>query len=321
MEARNAVLANNGPDAAAKAVELLSKRPIPAENLSLLASGMMLQNNDRAGPVLQAGVTRGWRDMLLQLAALDGALQTQNWNVAIQRLTALRTMRRPKEYIDPVVEQIIQNPDGRRAYAAFLKASPIEADGFIKGGLNFLDSATYTDVLLMAMKEGADFECEQMSDATTRLLQKNAGQNARQIWPKRCASQGDISSFASNTAESGPFDWSYPPEPGLMRDYRKTGSFTTLQFDNSDSLKRILATRYMTLAPGQHSVTLQDAEGAIEKSIDVLVSCQGKGARASVSQSADASWNFTLPAEGCSVQTLKLRVPQGSGKVVKVLVK
>lgn len=325
VEARNAILANNGPAAAAKATELLSRRPIPAENLSLLASSEMLQKSNRVGPILQAGVTRGWRDMLLQLAALDGALQTRNWDVAIQRLTALRTMRRPKEYIDPVVEQIVQNPNGRRAYAAFLKGSPVETKGFIRGGLNFLDSATYTDVILMALKDGANFDCDQMSDATTLLLQKNAGQNARQVWPKRCAtssgSQAEITTFATDGAKSGPFDWRYPSEPGLMRDYRKSGSITTLKFDNSDSLKRILAARYMTLAPGQHSVTLQDAEGIVEKSVDVLVYCQSKGAKAAVSKSASGAWSVTLPTEGCSVQTLKLRVPQGSGEVAKVLVK
>ncbi|MXP27035.1 hypothetical protein GRI39_13460 [Altererythrobacter indicus] len=325
VEARNALLANDGTNTVSQATELLSRRPIPAENLSLLASGMMLEKSNRVGPVLQAGVTRGWRDMLLQLAALDGALQTRNWEVAIQRLTALRTMRRPKEFIDPVVEQIVQNPQGRRAYAAFLKGSPVETAGFIRDGLDFLDSATYTNVILMAAKDGAKFDCDQMANATDRLLRNNAGQNARQLWPKRCATvssnQAGMMTFPSSTVENGPFDWQYPSEPGLMRDYRGNGPVTTLSFSNSDSLKRILAKRFLTLAPGQHSITMQDREGGSVSDIDVLVACLGKGARASVSRAANGIWNVTIPPEGCSVQQLRLRVPQGSGEIAQVLVK
>jgi uncharacterized protein HemY len=90
--ARKSIGADDAEESLRAARALLRARPMPAENLTLLARAELLAGDEEAAlAALQAAAGRGWREPFAQRAMAEAALESGDAQVAEQRIAALRS--------------------------------------------------------------------------------------------------------------------------------------------------------------------------------------------------------------------------------------
>ncbi|MFD2578989.1 hypothetical protein ACFSTD_11085 [Novosphingobium colocasiae] len=88
---------------------------------------------------------------------------------------------------------------------------------------------------------------------------------ARQLWTRFCdgrsaGSETRLVAPAGDDNLTGPFDWTFPVGAEVTRSFDRRG---TLHYQAHGLVRARLAQRWADLAPGEHSVTLRHAGGAI----------------------------------------------------------
>jgi hypothetical protein len=176
--------------AAAKA--LVRRRPMPAENLTILALAQA-----KAGDVKAAGLTiqlagkRGWREPLAQEAVLRLALEAGDKPEAARRFAAMfRNGSTPDEKLIALAPQVLGEPrgGGQETFATIIAAAPLWHEQFFQRGARVLPSSVFAEVIDLALDRNAQFPCGHLNAALAGLRQRDAAAADRLAGPaaRRC---------------------------------------------------------------------------------------------------------------------------------------
>lgn len=174
---RQAIAAQDGERALALATDLVRVRPMPAEHLALLSRAALLAGQAELGlAALEEAGRRGWREPSSQHAMARAALASGDTDAAVLRVAALlATGSLPAKETDPLLAQILRQPDGPEALAArmaqegYWQAAVLRRAGSMPAG-------PFTQMLALAQASGAQFDCDSLAQAMRAL--RGAGERA-----------------------------------------------------------------------------------------------------------------------------------------------
>ena len=171
-----AALAQGDPAMAVSlARELVIRRPAPAEHLSLLGRAAVLDGDeDLALAALGAAAERGWRDPTAQNAVAAAALARGEFPVAARRVAALWAIDADREYLDPLTQALLAEPEGRDALALEMAQAGHWRDKFLAPASGLASPADYGDLIAKARQAGADLPCNRLRPAIERLSKEGA---------------------------------------------------------------------------------------------------------------------------------------------------
>ena len=308
------------PDAFRMAVDLIERRPIPADTLYMASlAAVEAGEDDVADATMGLAASRGWRVTLPNLLALQGAFMGEDWEGSVLRLAALVRMNSTPEVTSQGLSLIAEREAGREAIANYAATDPKFAFFALRSSIDSVKLTSAVDIIDRIRAKGGEFTCPDLAWVTGALLRRAAADEANNLWPKRCviADPADTSlnrkSLAAGSAD--PFGWQWKKSPGLSRTFRGG----EVEIRNSDPLEKTFATRVITLDPGNYVVRWERGEGATgsdvmaqEVEVSLAVSCYPRSAMADL-VFRGTEYELTI-SEACPVQQLDLRM--GRGKAV-----
>jgi predicted Zn-dependent protease len=171
-------LRNGTASEALKEAELLvQRRPVPAENLRLLAQAQIAAGKAEQGfATIQIAAQRGWRDPAAQEAMLRIAIAAGDQEEAARRYTALFLKRGTQ---DALLEEfgVILFAHGESQAAQtmtqILAGTSRWNDTFLRRGVRVLPAQGFADILEAADAKGARFDCAVMEQASRQLASRD----------------------------------------------------------------------------------------------------------------------------------------------------
>jgi len=324
--ARSAFDRNDPSEGEALARELLERRPVPAEGLSLYATGLLANGkSDMAASVLQVAAGRGWRDRFVQHVVIASALQNGEPAVAAQRVIGLWRQGERADWLKDVTRTTLGERDGFAAFAAAL------SDGDNDFGANFLawsatslPAASVDRLARDLARNRTRFDCAWFSHESNRLVRDGRHDAAMAIWSAFCAGSrrtkiNDMR-FDESVDEPGPFGWRYPENAGVDTQISDDDGNLVLHYSNTDPLYHVIARRYLALSPG-HYVLATD-ETTDTSAARWQIACIGSGATSHVIQLEEIREGLRpfIVQAGCTVQELTIAARLSTGEIGRIAI-
>jgi hypothetical protein len=177
------VQGSNAPAALAAAEELVRRRPLPAENLTLLAAAQAKAGDaERAGFSIKLAAQRGWRDPVVQETVLRLALAAGDKAEAARHYGAL--FRREENNDALLIELgplVLGEPggSGRSSLVGIIAGAERWHKLFLQRGARVMPADAFAEVLTAAAARGARFGCEPLKTAAEGVRQRDAVAAAR----------------------------------------------------------------------------------------------------------------------------------------------
>ena len=188
-----AALERDDPAAALDAAkELVRRRPMPAEHLTLLAAAQAKAGEtDAAVFTIQLAGQRGWRDRVAQETLLRLALVAGDKAEAARRYAALfRSNATADELLIEFAPKVLGEAGGagQVTFAAILAGAPRWYEQFLQRGARVMPPATFAEILGLSLDRGAPFACEPLQRAAEDLGKRDAAAAAKLTAPiaRRC---------------------------------------------------------------------------------------------------------------------------------------
>lgn len=317
------------PDAYRHAERLLRWYPVPSENLTALA-GAAAQRDDEAQAIgaISLAAARGWRDPIAQRTMFEAAVQSGEWRIAADRLGALWVGGEQEAQIAELLPLLLRTPDGRVAFLRKLDTMPLLRENFAAWSAVNVQSTELATLFAEAHEEGVAFDCADLSRAARYFARFGKAEEAAMAWSGKCAAGADRTgtslAFSSDGSEfGGPFDWTYPDRAGLTRSLRQQGARQVMDYEFRDPLTAVLAQKYARLAPGRHVLRLvsEPGEPAGGRRPGLRVLCLDgtkRGVPLDTYREQGEALHFTVPAQGCAVQLVRIVVSRGSAKGLRL---
>ena len=310
------------------AQSLITRRPIAAEHLSILSlAAAQTERTDIANEAILLAAGRGWREPLAQRVVVQAAVAADDWDVAVDRVVALWRADRDRTVIAEATRNVLADSRGRAAFAARLAESPYWQRWFLDWGSTELSSSLFAPTVALSVRAGGAFNCEALSVAALRAVRNGYAADAAMIWDGSCAygASGNAASLVFRPevvgSSEGPFDWTYPSNAGLSRDWREGAQGWSLDYENTSPAKAVLARKFVRLAPGERRIRLV-VDGGRETAhspADLRLFCVAEGGARSKLAMDTAAITFRVPVQGCEVQLLDVRVPRGTEKGLRLI--
>jgi len=315
---------------------LVAKHPIPAEPLTILAIAEHRAGDGVASSAaLILAAQRGWREPLAQQSVAIAAMQTGQAEIAADRLSALWKTMKGRPHARELSGQLLEERAVRKKFASKLANRKEWVEAFLSWASRNLALPIFADIIEEANKKGATFDCAMIARTARAFLEQGALLPAQQLWASQCGNK--IPSGESDFAFSGvkstnrisyaPFSWIFPSSVGLTVTSSVANDLASIDFENKDPIRRLIAKKYMALPPGRHSIRVEaDELGASSRSLLIRFKCQRQKIknetepRAKTHSVTDGPLLVDVPNEGCRVQTLGLIVGKGSGKNIRAII-
>lgn len=327
MRAITALEEGHQREAVIAAARLVAVRPVPAENITLVAlAAANAGGATLANQAISEAARRGWRDPTAQTSMLAAALAQGDATTAAQRLDALLRIAQPSSATDDGFAALAATDVGRKALVQRLNKGPPWIAVLLQRGPTIMSAGAFSSLLQEARHEGIAFDCAELAKSTVALLRLGQLAASKSVWNNFCAhSAVDLEAIWRPAAEEAnivePFGWIYPAEPGIVRNISWVGSSPALSWRNNDVVWRALAARYVTLAPGRHRVRMGDKS---TNEADLVET--GKVRIAAIcfasTTTRPATWHLAVDNAGgisvpvnCPVQYVSVLVEQGDGQV------
>lgn len=182
------LLEGDGGTGLIEARKLVRRRPIPAENLYLLAwANHLAGHDDEAGQVLGVGAGRGWRAPQLQVAMIGAALGDGLVDAAAARLLALWSIGVDPEVLAAPTRQVFATAGGAEAFGKILAASHFAQDAVLKRALSFTTPQRYAAMVHSAILAGADFNCAALTKQAQNVSRQGHEAEAHMLAQPSCA--------------------------------------------------------------------------------------------------------------------------------------
>lgn len=319
---RRAVDAGDTTGTLTAAELLVSRRPMPGENLEMLALAALNARQDaQARQAIVTAAARGWRSPVPQLVVAASAFEIRSWDVAGDRLAALWKTLSLDQRTFTLTQGMLAEPRVRARFAYRVAGYQPAVQQFVEWAGTGLQPDVLADMLSRLSKRGAVLDCDDLGRQAGNLASAGNAQAAQALWDGVCGrgGLGAPASLAFTTvrdAPLGPFDWRYPEEPGIEASVAREGQGPyRLSYTNSDPLMKPLATKVSRLGPGQHEVTWSASQGAGSGPLYLRVQCVDTDGRSGymVNEALRNPVRFDLPVKGCPVQRVTLQAGQGAG--------
>ena len=168
-----ATQAGLGSRAMSEAKAQIKLRPMPAESLSLLVLAASAQGDeDTALAALNAATQRGWREPLSQFASGQSALSKGQYDIAAQRIVALLSTARLPDETMTLLAELLQQPDGREAFAKRLAAHGLWQDAVLVNAVDNVRPDDWLATLNAASGNGFSPTCDRLA-TVQESYQKN----------------------------------------------------------------------------------------------------------------------------------------------------
>ena len=176
-------LLQGDPDRALSAARrLVDKRPIPAENLTLLAQAQALAGEDTAAlQSLEAAAGRGWREPFAQNAMAAAALASGEREIAAQRIAALWAVGIDRPRLATLTRTMLSDQEGRIAFARQLAAEGRWQSNFITGAASMAPGMHVADTVVRAREEGASLDCRALATLADGLAGSGEAELAARV--------------------------------------------------------------------------------------------------------------------------------------------
>lgn len=190
-QVEQALVARDADRAVERAKALVRNRPIPAENLTLLAQAQLLSGDVANGlAALELAGQRGWREPLAQQALAQAALMAGEPDTASLRVVALlATGSLDPDAREQLVAELATTPEGRAALASRLAERGHWQRSFVALGPTYLSAETYADIILRAQALGAKVDCSSLAQAEGLLRQAGHADLADRITDTACTAR------------------------------------------------------------------------------------------------------------------------------------
>ena len=179
---KSALQANDTARALAEARLLVQRRPLPAENLSLLAIAQAKADQaPAAARTIQLAGQRGWREPLAQEAVLRLALEVGNQPEAARRYAALFLRESTPE---PLLEELGRSVLGGSGKVGRDTLTEIVVGGerwhtiFLRRGPKVMPPAAFAAIAAESLRRGSAFDCGALAQSIKLLTQRDAGADA-----------------------------------------------------------------------------------------------------------------------------------------------
>lgn len=188
-----AIKSKNAPAALAAAEELVRRRPVPAEHLTLLATAQAQAGKaEQAAFSIQMGAQRGWRDPVAQEAVLRLSMAAGDKAEAARRYAALfRREATPDGLLVAIGPQVFGAPGdvSRDTFASIIAGASRWQDRFLQRGLLVMPPDAFGEIVGLAIGRGAHFSCAPLKIAMEGLRQRDAAAAERLAAPaaRRCS--------------------------------------------------------------------------------------------------------------------------------------
>ena len=170
---RGALAGQDAALAVREAERLVQRRPLPAENLVLLATGQAKAGQmDAAARTIQVAGQRGWREPQAQEAVLRFALAAGDKPEAARRYAALFLQRQtPDILLESLGQAVLDEPRGagQQTMVAIIVGGERWHATFLRRGARVMPPAAFSAIVADSLARGAVFDCVVL------------GQSARQV--------------------------------------------------------------------------------------------------------------------------------------------
>lgn len=297
---------------------LVQKRPVPAEQLALLATGLIQTGQTQQGyDILLMSARRGWREGYTQIVMARMALEGAEPSIAAARILALwRTNIFGAEARQLTVE-LLEVPGGLKALADGMLARDPWGTSLL---VTAMGGNVPTDQIArlsraMAAKHMVVM-CPQLAMPLRKLARQGQAANAERIWSPPCADgfSRSGSDYTFNPADQqGPLDWDYPRQAGLALDVVKADKGLRLEYEYREFDRVALAKRTANLSPGTHAIHISGHFEDLEIGIACFTLDQGVKSIFR-SEAKGATLPFTIPAR-CPGQNIEISTRHGEGRI------
>ena len=139
---------DRNPEAATMAARtLVTKRPMPAENLRMYAQALALAGDEQeAAAAIILAAQRGWRDEPTQRAMLEIAVAAGDHSEAARRLAALWARTQDRALLEPLANRVLAQEEARAEMARLLTEEPRWQASFDRLAPDLLDPVIKADI-------------------------------------------------------------------------------------------------------------------------------------------------------------------------------
>lgn len=160
---------DNALEAKSAAITLLSRRPVPAENLRLFAQAQIAEGDAvEALRSYQIAARRGWRDTVIQETMAQIAWAADDARASANRIAALYARGGGGGTSASIADDVFSDPAGRDQMAVLLAGPARWEAGFVRDARNHISVTTLNGILLEAHAKGARFSCAPLLDTAER---------------------------------------------------------------------------------------------------------------------------------------------------------
>ena len=174
---RKALMGKDPARALAEAETLVQRRPLPAENLTLLAAAQAKAGQvDAAARTIQVAGQRGWRDPAAQEAMMRLALAAGDRPEAARRYSALFLRgRTPDALLVEFGPAIFDGPDrsGRDTLVAIVVGGERWHPTFLRRGAKVVPPAAFAAIAADSMARGTAFDCKTLAISISELARRD----------------------------------------------------------------------------------------------------------------------------------------------------
>lgn len=195
--ARQAIAGDDPVLALAETERLVRRRPIPAEYLSLLATGQAKAKQlEQAAMTIQIAGQRGWRDPVAQQAVLQLALAADDIPEAARRYAALFLRNETSDaLLAELGPAVLAEPGGlgQQTMVAIVVGGERWHAQFLRRGARVMPAAAFSAITAESLAKGATFDCGVLSESIAALAQRDADAAAtlRAAGARRCPGSAD----------------------------------------------------------------------------------------------------------------------------------
>ena len=127
--------------------ELISRRPVPAEHLAILAGAHARNGNEASSlTALELASRRGWRGASTQLALLELAIAAENGTEAARRFSALLATDGNEEALIAAAPRVFALPQARMEMTRLLGTDPRWNERFHRVVPQIVDREAYREI-------------------------------------------------------------------------------------------------------------------------------------------------------------------------------
>lgn len=306
--------------------QLVSRRPVPEEGLSLLTLGLIKAgDNERALAALLLSAERGWRAPYTQTLMVLAAEQAGDYDVATQRLLSLWRQGNQGADVKQMTATVLSSRDGVSHFAqGIIPRDSSWATNFLLWAAVPLSDDTIRIVVGAMSRKRLHMDCRKLSPVTRGLVHAQKVSAATTLWSTLCSAlpikQADDFNFNLVPGPVGPFDWRLSEQAGIDARIHHVGSESYLSYTNFSQVRMQVAERTAVLSSGAHKAWMVNIPGQRSDADDTLlrITCRSPSIPAGktfVFEINPQGAFFSIPESGCTSQELGLWVRRGEAVI------